>query len=171
MEIFTNFGIQPVLLLAQIVNFLVILFVLKRFFYKPITKALDERKERIAESLKNADQIELRLKETEEKSVQILEKAQKEAQEILRSAKEDAQKMTDAANVDTKVQIEEALTAAKAQIEAQKEEMKQELENETVELVSAVVKKVLNRSLSAKEKQQLTSKSLSELTNQIKINE
>ena len=167
MEIFTNFGIQPVLLLAQIVNFLVILFVLKRFFYKPITKALNDRKEKIAQSLKNAEQIDQRLKETEEKSAQILEKAQKEAQEILQSAKVDAQNITDNANIDAKALAEETVVAAKAQIEAQKEEMKQQLESETIELVAAVVKKVLNRSLSAKEKEQLTTKSLFEITKEM----
>jgi len=52
MEILKEFGIQPTLLLAQIVNFLIILFVLKKFFYKPIIKVLDARKKRIEVSLK-----------------------------------------------------------------------------------------------------------------------
>ena len=73
MEILKNFGIQPTLLLAQIVNFTIILFVLKKFFYKPITKVLEERKRRIEESLKNADEIEAKLQKTAEKTAQILE--------------------------------------------------------------------------------------------------
>ena len=65
MEIIRNFGIQPVLLLAQIVNFLIILYLLQKFFYKPIVKLLEQRKKRIEESLKNADLIEEKLKKTQ----------------------------------------------------------------------------------------------------------
>ena len=72
MEFLKEFGIQPTLLIAQIVNFLIILFILKKFFYKPIIKLLDDRKKKIEESLKNAELIEERLKQTEEKSAQII---------------------------------------------------------------------------------------------------
>ena len=58
MQIFESFGIQPTLLLAQIVNFLIILFLLQKFFYKPIFKMFEDRKKRIEESLKSADLIE-----------------------------------------------------------------------------------------------------------------
>ncbi|MFI5205711.1 MAG: ATP synthase F0 subunit B, partial [Candidatus Paceibacterales bacterium] len=91
MQIAQQFGIEPILLLAQIVNFLIILFVLKKFFYKPIVKMLEERKTKIKESMVNADLIETRLKETEQKSAAILESARKNAQELMEDAKSQAQ--------------------------------------------------------------------------------
>jgi len=75
MEIFNQFGINPLLLLAQVVNFAVLLFILKRFLYKPILKVLEERKKRIEESLKNAEEIEKRLVETAELEEEILAKS------------------------------------------------------------------------------------------------
>src|SRR4030043_2475120 len=94
MEIFKSFGIQPALLIAQIVNFLIILILLKKFFYKPITKILEERKKRIEESLKNADLIEERLKKTEEKSAQILDETRKNAQDLIDEAKKESERIS-----------------------------------------------------------------------------
>lgn len=167
MEILTNFGIQPVLLLAQIVNFLIILFILKKFFYKPITNALDQRRQKIAESLANAQLIEKRLTETEENSTKILEEARSVAQSVISEAKKESQRISDQTNLDARKTIEEALTSAKSQIEKQKDEMKKEIEHETLILVAHVVKKVLGRSLKQDERQQLTTKSITEIIGNI----
>lgn len=167
MQIFTSFGIQPVLLLAQIVNFLIILFVLRRFFYKPITKALEERRQKIAESLTNAQLIEKKLTETEENSAKILEEARNIAQSVITEAKKESQRISDQTNLDARKTIEDALLSAKSQIEKQKDEMKKEIEHETLILVSHVTKKVLGRSLKQDEKQQLTSKSIAEIIGNI----
>src|SRR3989304_5856480 len=89
MEFLKEFGIQPTLLIAQIVNFLIILFLLKKFFYKPIIKLLDDRKKKIEESLKNAEEIEERLKQTEEKSAQIIEEERRNSRNLIAEAKTD----------------------------------------------------------------------------------
>src|SRR3990167_6065185 len=106
MDILKSFGIQPTLLLAQIVNFLIILFLLKKFFYKPIIKMLEDRKKRIEESLKNAQLIEEKLKKTEEKSALILQNAQKNAQDLLDSAKKETERITNEATVEGRKIIE-----------------------------------------------------------------
>ena len=167
MEILKNFGIQPVLLLAQIINFLIILFLLKKFFYKPIVKALQDRKQKIEESLKNADLIEEKLAQTEEKSVKILEEARNNAKAIFTDAKKEAQNISDQANVQARETIEEALNQAKIQIEAQRKQMQKDLEEETLGFVAKVVKKVLGRNLKAGEKQSLTRDAAREITKEI----
>src|SRR3990167_6839778 len=86
MDIFENFGIQPTLLFAQIVNFVIILYLLKRFFYKPILKVLDERKKKIEESLRNADLIETKLQKTDENSKKIIADSQIQAQNLIQNA-------------------------------------------------------------------------------------
>lgn len=167
MQIFESFGIQPTLLLAQIVNFLVILFLLKKFFYKPIIKILDERKKRIEESLKNADLIEEKLKKTEEKSALITQVAQKNAQDLIESAKGEAERITNQAVGESRKIVEEGLTEARVQIEVQRQQMQKQLENETLTLVVEVVKKVLGRTLKTKEKQELTKNALSQITKEV----
>ena len=55
MELLSNLGINGKLLLAQIVNFFILLYILKRFAYKPILKVLDDRKEKIEKGLRDAE--------------------------------------------------------------------------------------------------------------------
>ena len=167
MEFLTNFGIQPTQLLAQIVNFVIILFVLKRFFYKPIGKVLEDRKRRIEESLKNAQLIEEKLAKTEQNSQKILEEARNNAQIIITDSKREAERIYEASNADTRKLAEETLTKAQVQIEKQREEMRKQLEKETLSLVVLVVKKVLGRNLKETERQGLTQKAIAEMTKQI----
>lgn len=164
MEILTNFGIQPVLLLAQIVNFLIILFLLKKFFYKPIVKALEGRKARIAESLINAQTIEENLTKTKESTTKILEEARVSAQDIMSQAHQEAQRIADLAVTEARKLAQDSQITAKAQIETQKQVMRQELRQEILSLVVEVVQKVLTRTLTSRERSQLTSKSISEIT-------
>lgn len=167
MEVFKSFGIQPVLLLAQIVNFLIILVLLRKFFYAPITKALEDRKKRIEEGLKNADEIEARLQKTNEDTAKILAEAQNNAQILITEAKNEAGKITERATVEGRKIIEDALIEAKLEIEAERQKMQKQLEQETLSLVIEVVKKVLGRNLKGKEKQDLTRNAVSEITKQI----
>jgi F-type H+-transporting ATPase subunit b len=167
MEIFRSFGIQPVLLLAQIVNFLIILFLLKKFFYKPIIKILEDRKKRIAESLQNAQSIEDRLKKTEEKSAQILDETRKNAQDLIDEAKKAAERISVQAQAESRKTIEQTIAQATKQIESQRLQMQKKLQKETLGLVVEVVKKVLARSLKPKERQDLTTKALSEITKKV----
>jgi len=167
MEIAKQFGIEPILLLAQIVNFLVILFVLKKFFYKPIVKMLDDRKKKIEESLKNADLIEEKLAQTEERSAAILENARKNAEDLMADAKAEAQRIADAAAVEARASTEETLKKAVEQIQTEREKMQKDLENQTLDLVVATVKKVLGRNLKEAEKKSLTAKSISQISKNI----
>lgn len=167
MDILDQFGIQPVLLAAQIVNFLIILFVLKRFFYKPIVKMLDDRRKRIEESLQNADLIEEKLQKTEEKTAEILDKSRSQAQDIISQAKIEAQRIFDEATKESREAGEQILSLARLEIAKEKETMKQELEKETMALITDVVQKVLGKTLKPSEKQNLTQKAVSEMSKTI----
>ena len=76
MEILNNFGFEPILFFAQIVNFLIIYLVLKKFLYKPLLKVLNDRKHKIEEGLKSAEESNRLLKETIDKEQEILKNAQ-----------------------------------------------------------------------------------------------
>lgn len=167
MEILTNFGVEPKLLLAQVVNFLIILFLLKKFFYAKITKVLDERKTKIAESLKNADLIEAKLQQTEEQVKEALEIANVNAKEIIDSTNKEAQRVYDEAQKEAKTAAEAIIIKAKAEIQSEREQMKNTLEKDTITLVADVVKKVLGRNLTTKEKQALNSKAMTEIINSL----
>ncbi len=127
MEILNQFGINPILLLAQVVNFLVLLFILKKFLYKPILKVLEERKKKIEESLKNAEEIEKRLLETEEEKDKVLLKASSEAQKLLDDTKKELEAMKTEMELRAKQQaeliIKKGEEAARAEVARMEQQM------------------------------------------------
>ena len=167
MEILKSFGIQPTLLLAQIVNFLIILYLLKRFFYKPIVKILEDRKKRIEESLQNAQSIEERLQITEEETKKIIEQARANTQSLIDDAKNEARRITDEATSEGRKLIEAAKLEAKSQIEAQRIQMQRQLEKQTLNLVITVVRKILGKSIKNTQRQQLTAEAVSEISRKV----
>lgn len=121
-EILKNFGINPVLLIAQIVNFLIILYILKRFLYKPVLDVLRKRQETIKEGLKQAEETRLLLEKTAAREKEVLKKAQEEAKKML----EETRKQRDGI-------LQEAETAAKKQADRILEEAKKQIAFETKE--------------------------------------
>lgn len=73
-------GLDIKLLIAQIVNFGLLFFILKKLLYKPIIKMLDDRKKTIEESLLNSKKIEEELNKLEERKSEVIGKVQREAQ-------------------------------------------------------------------------------------------
>ncbi|RME59274.1 ATP synthase F0 subunit B [Candidatus Parcubacteria bacterium] len=119
-ELLTKLGIDWKLLLAQIVNFLVLLLVLKKFVYQPIIHVLHERKRKIQEGIEKAARAEERLKEAGEYAKEKLNEAEQHAVHIIRDAekrgKEKEQKIIQQAHQKERelLQNAERLIAAKA---------------------------------------------------------
>lgn len=101
MEIIKDFGVDPLLLSAQIVNFLIILFILRKFAFKPLLDILKKRQSEIKEGLKSADEGRKILEEAKEKEKNILSKALKDAESLILDskvqAKEEAEKILESA--------------------------------------------------------------------------
>lgn len=90
-EILTQLGIDWRLLLAQVVNFLILLYVLKRFAYKPVLDVLDARKERVENAKRAAQEAERKMEVTQEERERILDDARTQSTEIIAQAEKDAQ--------------------------------------------------------------------------------
>src|SRR5579863_6102111 len=86
-EISEQFGLEPRLLFSQIVLFVLVALALKKWAYGPVLKMLDERKNRIAESLANADKIKEELSRTEAARQEILNKTNAEANRLIEEAR------------------------------------------------------------------------------------
>ena len=84
------FGIDVKLLLAQAVNFGVLLVVLWLVLYKPVMKTLDERKAKIAKCVLDADEASKKLAGADEEASAIVHKADMEASALVSSARETA---------------------------------------------------------------------------------
>lgn len=131
MEIINNFGLDPLLLGAQIVNFLIIFYVLKRFLYKPVLDILKKREDTIKGGLKQAEEGKKLLDDAQEKEKEILKKAQNQSQLMLDDAKKQASEIS--------VQIEDkAKKQASEIISAASEKINQDLKNAEKQLTQYV---------------------------------
>lgn len=86
-ELFEAFGINWKLLVAQAVNFGVLLAILWYFLYRPILKIIDERREKIAEGVRTAQAADQKLASAEAESGAIVGNAARSAEEMIASAR------------------------------------------------------------------------------------
>lgn len=162
-KILSDFGIQPILLLAQVVNFLVLLFILKKLLYQPILKVLDERKKKIEQSLKDATAIELKLTQTEEDREKKLAKASEEARQILDEATKSANLVIEEARLKASKDMEEIVKKGFGTINAEREKMHQEIREELAELIEVSLEKVAGKILTSKDQKELVQKTIKQL--------
>jgi F-type H+-transporting ATPase subunit b len=113
-----SLGLDIKLLVAQIVNFAILFFVLKKVLYKPLIKVIDDRNKKIAESLENSQKIETKLAKIEEKEIEIMnrarDKAKKEREELLVLADSEKNQIIDEAKSAAKREVEKGLESIKA---------------------------------------------------------
>ena len=83
---FEKLGIDPALLITQIVSFIILFGVLALVLYKPILRMLDRRSQQVRESMEQAEEIKQRLAQTEEEVKAQLDAARQEGQAIVAQA-------------------------------------------------------------------------------------
>ena len=160
MEILKTFGVDPVLLGAQIINFLIIFYLLKRFLYKPVLGMLKKREDKIKEGMKQAEEARITLEKTLDQEKKILTKAQDEARKLIESAKIQAKDVGKEIEENTKRQAEKILLDARAQIEQDTKKMEQELSEKVSLLAENMLEKSLQGVFGEKEQKQIIGKAL-----------
>lgn len=144
MEEFTKqFGIDWRLLVSQMVNFAIVLFVLQKFFYKPVARMLAERKQRIEEGIAKASEADRRLEDAQLVVKQKRQEAETAALAFMHKAEEEAKGreavMLEAVRKKEVSLMQEARMAA----EAEKEKSRQEAYAAAAHLVKeAIIKTV-----------------------------
>lgn len=144
-QILNQFGIKPLLLAAQIVNFLVLLWILKKTLYKPILKVLEERKQKIAESLKNAEEIQKKLEQTELDREEKLTDAAREAKKMLEETSKSVTQIIEEAHIKASKDAENIISKGKESIKADREKMHQEMREELSRIITVALEKVTGK--------------------------
>lgn len=142
MEALSNLGVDWRLFLAQAVNFLILLFVLKRFAYTPMLRFLDERSTKIEKGLKDAEAANKRLEEAQNEQKSILTEAQKEARTIVEEAVMVAKRRDTEQLEKTKSEIAKMLEMSQKSIALEKEKMLREAKAELGSLVVMATEKI-----------------------------
>ena len=162
-EFITHFGIDWKLFLAQVVNFSVILIVLRKFAYKPILKMLSDRREKIEEGIKMADQAEKNLKESDEMCNRTLQQAHADALGIVNNAEQIGKEKQDQILKQTDVKVEGIINDARRVINAERTNMREEVYHDAQDLVRAGLASVIGKMPASERDNKLISEALAEL--------
>lgn len=136
--------------LFNLINFLIIFWILKRFAFKPIMNALNERQQKAAESVENFQKAKTELQMAERKAQDIVDQSKVDANKVMERATEEAKRTAEGMRDKAKNDIELLVAQAKKNIEIDKKEMKDEIQKETASLVVAAVEKVLDEKVDSK---------------------
>ena len=154
-EIADQFGVTRQLLISQVVLFVIVALALKKFAYAPLLKVLEERHQRIAESLANAEKIKKELASAQTKAQEILSTANAQANKFLEEARAAAAKVQEAETQKAIVQAEQIIAKARQAAEADHARMLAELRREVGRLVVETTAKVTGKILTVDDQKRL----------------
>lgn len=163
MEILDLFGVNWKLMLAQLVNFAIVVFVLWRFAIKPLMKVMEERNKEISQGLADATLAADKLQNTEKEIKAKLSETKLEAMAILEKGHKQNELDRQTSLTKTKEEVKQVVDKAKEQIQAEKEKMVKAVQKEAAALLVESLDKILANGLSQEIDQKYIKKSLAEL--------
>jgi len=150
--------------IVSALNFIVFFALIWTFAFKPVSRMLDERRERIEQGLKDAEQARRDRENAEAERVATLAEARKEANDILARAQRLAQETRDADIAATREELDRMRERATNEIEAEKQRAIGELRAEVADLALAAASRVVGESMTDERQRRLVNEFLTAST-------
>ncbi|MDX1951854.1 MAG: F0F1 ATP synthase subunit B [Verrucomicrobiota bacterium] len=150
-----TFGFNSALFSSQVISFCVVAFLLKVFAFKPILKVLEERRQKIAEGLANAEKIKQELAKTEAARQEIMTQANIQANRLIEEARAAAAKVQESESQKAIKQAEEIIAKAREATELDRARMMAELRREIGQLVVRATAQVTGKILTMEDQKRL----------------
>lgn len=160
MELLNAFGIDYKILIAQLFNFAVLFFVLYKVGYGPILKFLNDRKKRIEDGIKMAEEAELKLKEAVSDKNAIIIEAKKEAADIIAKASDLAQKKNEEVVEEIKKDVALIVEREKRDIQVERAQTLKDVKNEVADLIAVALEKILEEKMVSEKDKELIKKAI-----------
>ena len=155
-------GISVPGILAQFINFLLLLLILRAVAYKPILRMLDGRAAVIRESMERAEETKKQAARTEEEFARRLDDARRESQSIIGQAEKIADRLRQEEIDKTRRQVEELRTKALADIQRERELAITDLRKQVADLAILAAGRAVGRSLDESSHYRLIQEAMSE---------
>ena len=162
-ELIKTFHIDWKLLIAQMVNFTIVMAVLYYFGLNPLMKLMAKRSKKIEDGIKNAEIIEENLKKSEKQKQQAINQGRKKAQEIIIEAEKKTDQIRQEKIDKTKKEAEKIVTEAKMEIASERKKMIKEVKTELGELVLLASSKVAKATIDKKTHKKLINDAIAEI--------
>lgn len=159
-----SLGIDWATLIAQIVNVVILLGLLYLLAYKPIMRMIDERSNKIKESMEQTEYIKQQAERAEEETAKRIEAASKEGQEAIARAMRTGEDIRQQAQQQSKQEAEAIIARARAEIQRERDGAIDQLRKEFADVTVLAAEKVIDRTLDKKAHRDIIDKVLREST-------
>lgn len=153
-------GLNPKAFLIQLVTFVFVFMVLKRFAFKPITRTLETRRQTIEDGVKMGQHMEKERVKLDKDVAQVMRDARLEADKIIGNGQKEAREIIREAEKVGSRKVDTMLADAEARISEETEQAKRKLEKEIVGLVSEATEAIVDEKVDPKKDAQLIDKAL-----------
>jgi F-type H+-transporting ATPase subunit b len=150
-----TFGWNPWLFLSQVISFIIVALLLRRFAYKPILAVLEERRRKIEEGQLNAEKIKKELAEAEKRYAEILAKANADAQKMIDEARESSAHLAERKQQEAIAAAEQIMAKAREAAALERERTMAELKRQLGRLVVDTTAKVTGKVLTHDDQRRL----------------
>ena len=144
-------------------TFIVLLFLLGKFAWKPLLQALESRQESIRKSLDDAEQARQELEQVQSESARIVAKARADADTIIANSRADAAKLQEELKQKARAEADGILQNAEKQIQRQTEQSLGQIRGEAVEISLMIASKLIQRNLSEEDNTRLIEDTLKQI--------
>jgi F-type H+-transporting ATPase subunit b len=155
-----TFGIHGSFLVAQVINFFLVIFILKKFAFGPIQEMLAQRRARIAEGEAKLTQIQQQLAESEKTSAAAIAKANEDAVRLINEARASAAALSEQKAQEAISSAQQILAKAEAAAKAERAAIAAELKKEFGRLVTATTTQVTGKILTADDQARINQEAL-----------
>ena len=155
-----KFGLDPILLVAQVVNFLIIAWILNRFLIRPLMANMKARREKIAQGLDDADKARAALESAAQERDKILQDASAEAFRLLQNARDEAERLRAAALDRAGADAERLIEEARAGMALERQDMEKAVQGLSLELSGKILENVVEGLFSDEEKRRIVARGI-----------
>jgi F-type H+-transporting ATPase subunit b len=155
--------VNPGLIFWTVITFIALLLILKKFAWKPILSALNQREAAIKESLEKAEKAKEEAQRILEENQASLLEAEKESQKIIEQSRLYAEKLKEQMIKDSRQQAQKIIEDATSELERKKDEAFNELRNQIAEIAIKAAEKILSESIDKNSQAKLVDKYLNEI--------
>ena len=157
-----SLGFNLPALIAQLINFLLLLIIFRLLLYKPLLNMLDQRKKRIEEGIAASDEAKRRLSETEQETAKELDKARQEGQALIVQAQQAANRLRDEETQRARAEAEQLIERARGEIALERDAAIAQLRREFAGLAVTAAERVIKKEIDAGTHRQLIDEVLAE---------
>ena len=159
---FASLGINLPLLVVFIVNFIILLVLLRLFLYKPVMKVLDERAQRTKDAMELAEAIKKEYEQAKGEVQKQIEKGRQEAQAIITQAMQVGERLKEESKQEAAKQAQVMIDRTRSELEAERDKIVGDLRREFVDISIAAAEKVIKETLDKEKHRKLIEETLQE---------